>query len=88
MIRSSSAQLSSAKFFIGQAQLSSAQRKFFKFTTLPRRVDQRAADHRKQRRERRSNSEAEVHYRDVLYIQVNQRESPIIEFNGYEVQPF
>ena len=27
-------QLSSAKYFIGQAQLSSAQRKFFKYTTL------------------------------------------------------
>jgi hypothetical protein len=34
LIWSSPAQLSSAKFFIGQAQLSSAQRKFFKFTTL------------------------------------------------------
>ena len=54
---------------------------------VPRRVDQRPADHRKQRRQRRSDSEAEVHYRHVLYIQVNRRESPIIKFNGYEV-PF
>ena len=42
-------------------------------TVVPWRVYQRAADHREQRGEERSYSEAKVHYSDVLHVQVNLR---------------